>query len=527
MSLGPEDSLRHEAEDTNLKKSWVIHPFAIAAFPTMVLYSYNAQVLSLSMTWVPLVVALAFTAIFLLTAWLICGNFTKAGFIVSIFLALLYSTGHLFTLTTWLGIGNPYLGGLLLFLIWFPLFPYVVYLILGTRKTLRSPTIILNVATVVMVAISLLRIGSSEFGRLSGNQQCEASGTTVALGTPGGQALPDIYYIILDRYACASTLAETYDLDNSYFIDYLTSKGFYVASESSANYVRTSESLASSLNMEYIDYMDEESSDLLPMNVKIEDNALQRSLKAAGYKFVHVGSWWGPTRESQYADININYCASHSEFLESVLSTTMPYSVSAELGAVDDMYIRQWKRTLYEFERLAEIPNMFDEPTFTFAHFLISHPQYTFRSDGSYLPPEEASRMTNKDLYVNGLVASNDLFSELINQLLSASEVPPIIILQGDEGPYPDRYRANYRAFDWREATDMELREKMGILNAYYLPGVHSSVLYPAITPVNSFRVVLDLYFGTDLGLLPDKSYVYVNYSHPFQFLDVTDKLRR
>lgn len=509
-----------------MNKSFVIHPFAVAAFPTMVLYSYNAQVLSLSMVWVPLAVALAFTLIFLLTAWLICGNLTKAGFIASVFLVLLYSTGHLFTLATWLGIGNPFWGALFLFLIWFLLFPYVVYLIVQTRRTLRSPTIILNVATVVMVAISLLRIGPSELGRLCGNRQCEASSNTVALETTEGQALPDIYYIVLDRYACASTLTETYDLHKSDFIDYLTSRGFYVASESSANYVRTSESLASSMNMEYIDYMDEESSDLLPMNVKIEDNALQRSLKAAGYKFVHVGSWWGPTRESQYADVNINYCASHSEFLESVLSTTMPYSVSAELGAVDDMYTRQWKRTLYEFERLAEIPTMFDEPTYTFAHFLISHPQYTFRSDGSCLSPEEASRMTNEDLYVNGLVASNDLLRELINQLLSASEVPPIIILQGDEGPYPDRYRADYRGFDWREATDMELREKMGILNAYYLPGVDSSVLYPAITPVNSFRVVLDLYFGTELGLLPDKSYVYVNFSHPFQFLDVTDRLR-
>jgi hypothetical protein len=103
--------------------------------------------------------------------------------------------------------------------------------------------------------------------------------------------------------------------------------------------------------------------------------------------------------------------------------------------------------------------------------------------------------------------------------------VAPIIILQADEGPYPERYRASMRTFKWEDATDMEIKEKMGILNAYYLPGVDGSALYPRITPVNSFRLVFDLYFGTHLGLLDDVSYAYVDYSHPYRFLDVTDRV--
>jgi len=69
---------------------------------------------------------------------------------------------------------------------------------------------------------------------------------------------------VLDRYANVGTLAEVYGFDNSGFLNQLGAEGFYVANESCANYVRTSESLASSLNMEYIDYMDETSSDMLP-----------------------------------------------------------------------------------------------------------------------------------------------------------------------------------------------------------------------------------------------------------------------
>ena len=508
-----------------MKRSFVFHPLMLAAFPVVVLYAYNAQELPLSTLIMPLVVALGLASLLLLSTWLICRNINKAGFVVTLFLVLLLSTGYLFNLRKWLGVATPYIVGVLLFGIWALLYPYLLYLIMRTRKTLRNPTIILNVATVAMVVVSVFTIGANEFRRSESERDGVGSDTTVDLRVSEGQTLPDIYYIILDRYAGAATLAETYGLDNSDFLDYLTGKGFYVASESSANYVRTSESLASSLNMEYINYMDEKSNDLLPMSERIESNALQRSLRAAGYQFINVGSWWGPTRRNDNADININYCTRTSEFDESLLTMTMPYSVSAAAGLVDDAYMRQWKRTVFEFEELAEVPSM-EKPSFTFAHILVPHVPYVFDSGGSFLPPEEANERSDRDNYVNQLIATNSMVKALVDKLLTDSEVAPIIILQADEGPYPERYDANVRAFNWGEATDAEIQQKFRILNAYYLPGVDSSALYPTITPVNSFRLVFDLYFGTELGLLPDKSYAYVDYSHPYQFLDVTDKVR-
>ena len=274
--------------------------------------------------------------------------------------------------------------------------------------------------------------------------------------------------------------------------------------------------------------MDESSSDMLSLNQKVKDNAVQRLLKSAKYEFIQVGSWWDPTRENRYADVNINYCARTSQFSEYILTSTMPYSVCAELGIIDELTQRQWKRTRLEFDELAKIPTEYSgTPTFTFAHFMISHPPYSFDSDGSYLSPEEAKKNGDQDNYVNAIVATNDMVIDLVRQLKSTSEVPPIIILQGDEGPYPDRYRAAARSFRWEQATDAEVRQKFGILNAYYLPGVESSSLYPSITPVNSFRLVFDLYFGTNLGLLPDRSYACVDYSHPYALLDITDKLKR
>ena len=61
-----------------------------------------------------------------------------------------------------------------------------------------------------------------------------------------------------------------------------------------------------------------------------------------------------------------------------------------------------------------------------------------------------------------------------------------MIIIQGDHG--------------------LDTEARMAILNAYYLPGDGAKMLYPTITPVNSFRVVFNAYFGQEYPILPDTS---------------------
>ena len=48
--------------------------------------------------------------------------------------------------------------------------------------------------------------------------------------------------------------------------------------------------------------------------------------------------------------------------------------------------------------------------------------------------------------------------------------------------------------------------------------------LYPTISPVNSFRVVLNQYFGTDLEYLPDLSYVEDLENGPYGRVDVCEE---
>jgi hypothetical protein len=64
------------------------------------------------------------------------------------------------------------------------------------------------------------------------------------------------------------------------------------------------------------------------------------------------------------------------------------------------------------------------------------------------------------------------------------------------------------------------VQEKFGILNAYYLPGVDpaSAGLNDRISPVNSFRIVFNAYFGADLPLLPDQTYLSPDKSRLYEF---------
>jgi hypothetical protein len=67
------------------------------------------------------------------------------------------------------------------------------------------------------------------------------------------------------------------------------------------------------------------------------------------------------------------------------------------------------------------------------------------------------------------------------------------------------------------------LWERTSILNAYYLPNGGSQDLYPTISPVNSFRIVLNTYFGTNLELLPSETY-FTSHRPGGAFIDITER---
>ncbi len=461
-------------------------------------------------------ISLVLAGLSLLLSRLLTGNYRKAGVAASVSLVLFFSYGHVYLYLRGIWPARNVAIGLVLLFVCGVFLAGAVLLLRRTRKELGGLTSIFNIVAACLVFVSVVRIGAYE---LSAGGEVSA---TEVLGhwEPGEdvssapEVLPDIYYIVMDRYPSLSTLRDVYDFDNSEFLDYLTSKGFYVATESRCNYARTDMSLASSLNMEYInDLVDSAGRKLYrrALHARTQDYRVWRFLRSKGYRFIHFGTWWRSTSYNRYADENVNRLLL-GEFSMMLYKTTMARLIGSALGF--DAMKEQWGRVLHKFDRLAETPAV-REPVFAFVHFLVPHEPYVLDSTGGFVASSEQMARGTKVGFVNQLVFANRNLKMLIDKLLSDSGALPVVILQADEGPHPPE---NFDSID--EVND--LRARFRILNAYYLPRVDSSALYPSITPVNSFRVVLNRYFGADLELLPDRSYTYVN----GRFVDVADRVR-
>jgi hypothetical protein len=171
------------------------------------------------------------------------------------------------------------------------------------------------------------------------------------------------------------------------------------------------------------------------------------------------------------------------------------------LDFFDSAYMQHRNRILFTLDQLGTLPSI-PGPKLVFAHILAPHPPFVFTADGRFVPRRTPFTL-NGDIefmewqpYVDGYIGQatylNHRLEALLPGILRDSPTPPIIIIQGDHG-IPRLLIPS---------------EKVSILNAYYLPGDGSHLLYPTISPVNTFRVVLDAYLGGNLALQKDLSYV-------------------
>jgi uncharacterized membrane protein len=514
-----------------MKKAPVIHPFLFAIYPVLFLFAHNLGQVAFHQIALPLATTLGFATLLMLFSQLILRDYKKAGIAVSVFLVLFFSYGYAYDATAyWQICGVMFTRHRYLLPFWAALIASSIYPIIKARKNLDAATKILNVIASFLVAISLVNILIYELKISFDRHTAKRIKANLAMSEASSKEAsfrPDIYYIVLDQYARADVLKEMYNFDNSEFLDYLSRKGFYIASKSTSNYSTTAHSLPSLLNMMYINDIVSNKAGRISQNWRamyklIQDYKVQSFLKSKGYKYVHVGTLWEPTTTNKNADMNINLYFI-PEFSLMVYNTTIMFPIFIKLGIYNPDK-EQWLRIQYEFDELAKIPDI-KEPTFVFAHMFIPHGPCVFDKDGNFLTEDERGKMTREENYIGELIYLNKKVMPLIDKILSASEIPPIIVIQSDEGPYPPRYHVERYKFEWKDATEAELRQKIGILSAYYLPNVDKNVLYPTMTPVNTFRLIFNQYFHTDFPLLPDRNYVYKNESYIYTFIDVTDKI--
>jgi len=501
----------------------IIHPFLIGVAPILFLWSQNRAEMSFSQVYQPAALVLVAVAVILLIGRRAGGKLSKLGLCVSLVLLLFLSFGHLTQILIEVGLNGfePEIAGALSLLICV----VVAVAVVKSRRSLRGATAGLNIASIAFVVLQLIQAADASASQSSLDKPL----LPLTPATATGEETPDIFYILVDGYGRQDVLHDLYDLDNAEFIGYLRENGFYVADSSHANYGQTLLSLSSALYCDYLQDLwelyryDRDRSGLL---AQLPDNPVQAQLKANGYEFWSFATGSEIT-EFPEADHYREPRGSLSEFENLLVSLTpLPYLLSDSVS----QYGAHRRRINFVFDSLGRLEPT-DRPKFVFAHILAPHPPFVFGADGKAIDPDrpfalhdgngfEAIGGTQAE-YVAGYRAQAAYITarlqEMVRGLLdNYSATPPVIMLQSDHGPGSRT--------QWNLAALTDIRERFGILNAYLLPEGADSLLHPSISPVNSFRVLLNSCFGADLELLPDSAY-YSPFQYPYDFENVTERL--
>ncbi|MEW6217295.1 MAG: hypothetical protein AB1543_06395, partial [Candidatus Bipolaricaulota bacterium] len=390
----------------------------------------------------------------------------------------------------------------------------------------------LQAAGVALVAMPLLTIGRHWWSgmataRGAGHGRIEVSG----LVSGAEEEYPDIFYIILDGYGRSDVLRDLYGVDNTEFLEFLESRGFYVAEESASNYSQTVLSLASSLNMRYLDDEAQQegprSANIDRLDDEIAHSLVRGTLATLGYRFVAFETGYAHTEvpdadlyfvPQYYAfedKVSLFTALRLNEFESLLLDTTMVKAAEEYFSRVqqevrqltDFLYQKHRTRVLFTLESLPEIAAM-PGHYFVFAHVISPHPPFVFGALGEEIVNTEpyslrdhscCTRDVYRKLYADQLTYVTLLVERTVDEILAQSAGKAIVILQADHGPGSGIIP--------QSPLESDVRERLSILNAYRVPEEARRMLYGTITPVNTFRLILSSCFGYDLDLLPDESY--------------------
>lgn len=501
-------------------KRWVrrplpLHPLGFAAVPVLVLYARNVkQGASVRDALGPLLLVLGVTggALLVLTV-AFRGNGRKAAVLGSLAVALFFAYGPVVSV-----LGATTAAEIATLAVAACVIAGVAVLVVRARPgALTTWTRGLNVVAAGLVVLNVASATVATVGR--GGSVVTTNVLSVrGGGTAGGR---DIFLIVLDDYGGQRAMKDLLGFDNEPFLDALRARGFFVPTRPTTNYPHTADALGAELNLDYVQRLlrDPRQDDWSPANDLLKNDEVPRFLKARGYRYVNIGSWWAPTASNPQADVNVKMKGTRSEFTNAFIAQTLPGSDSGPLGQLsfaEREYLRV-KFQLTQIENAAKVPGR----TFVFGHLLVPHRPFVFGVDGRYVDAAVRAGVPDSVGYVNQLRYVNTAALRLVDRLLAVpSRRRPIIVLQSDEG--------FYSGLDVRSdaLTDRDIEQHFGTLESFYFPGLRRTGLYDSITLVNVFRLLFDDYFGTRLPLLPDRNYVARDATHLYQFVDVTDRVR-
>ena len=530
-----------------MKRIIIIYPFFFALYPVLGLYSRNLTEIQPWEVVRPIIIALVATAFVIWLLHFILKDRERAAFLAAFFI-FFYSASELAyrVIEGYFihGLSESFHRAILIFVI--PILALLgsravwdKYMLPARRKLMVE---YLNLVSIIILVFPLYNISS--FWIKAADDTPKPWSNYIGANEPP-QSLangdtPDIYYIILDGYGRADILSALYGYDNSPFLDGLRERGFFVGDQSQSNYLRTSLSITSSLNMEYINFTADlagvESKNRIPMFELASNNRARQLLQDAGYKFVLIDSGSAFTRFYD-AEYFLTPFLTRPNLFEMWFYSTTALGALYEPELPITPFLQQYLPVagysthrifiLDALDKLSSVPEI-PGPKFVFSHIIAPHPPFVLDKNGRALQPrypyvtgDGASFVADEEFYKQGYIGQVEYLNKRIlavmDDILKKSIRPPVIIIQGDHGPG--------LLIMHDDTSDSCLWERASILNAYFFPEGKTNLLYPSISPVNTFRSVFNTFFGTSFELFPDQTYFSL-FEVPYNFIDVTDKVR-
>ncbi|MGB8194530.1 MAG: sulfatase-like hydrolase/transferase [Chitinophagaceae bacterium] len=370
-----------------------------------------------------------------------------------------------------------------------------------TKRNLSRLRVFLNalltlsiMIDLAVISVALLRSPEKRNITLQGLRVCDTC------------ARPTIYFILLDEYSGSHALKDFFNYDNSPFEQFLAGQGFKVNQQTTSNYLLTVFSLASTLNMDYIQ-------DLGPASINnhygyrkavnsIGDNNVVRFLQQQGYRINNYSYFRLPDAAPEF---KADYLPGETDL---ITHKTMYSRVASNISRVlitkfgtrslqeraDNYYIHNNEAMMQGVLDLAGSDAR--KTSFTYVHLMMPHDPIAFDSLGNRITPFWARPRyplkERDDAYLQYLVYTNNRMRNFIKALKEKTKGEAIIMLMSDHG---------YRRIPLNKALRWQT------LNAIYLPQQYqkqSEKWYDGMSNVNQFRVLFNAAFDQELPVLRD-----------------------
>lgn len=481
-----------------------VYPLLLATYPPLALVVANLGQVALSAGVRALIISVLIGAGVYAGLRLLLGSWQRAAPPAALLLALFFTYGHVYGLVEPLQVSGVAIGRhRYLAPLWLGLGGLATWRLLRRRGYPETLHRSLNAGAAVLVVLAVGQLIFAQIRATLRVNERDAAQVGQSVLQAGEADLPDVYWIILDGYGRSDALLQDYGYDNQPFLNQLRQIGFVIPDCTQSNYTYTSLSISSALHMDYIENFTpfivegDTFPDLLTYKDYISHSPVRDFLESLGYQVVtfETGYFWADIEDADYFIVgNDNPLHQEagglqiSDFEELYIRTTALRPLEEMSKALRDKlaprmltsFERRYQTTVFMLDQFERVPEI-EGHKFVIAHIMAPHDPFVFDAQGNYVESMDPLVAYAPEVeYINGRIL------KIVRAILAQSDTPPVIVVQGDHG--------------W----SMPNRNKN--LNAYYLPG-HADVVYPTITPVNTFRLIFNTYFGGKYPLLEDRSF--------------------